>query len=284
LKDYTLRVEGLVERLRIIKSETEIAMIRRAARYADFGVQRLLDASYHGSKVAEGFAQTRILTLRIIREVSDWDPLTTKIVMATWAAPRSAQPHSIPDLRDRLGEGPHVALVLTRINGYAAESERTYFTSSPSPLVRKAFEAMQQARRIAFSMVRPGISCSELDQTVSEFLRQESYSGEEMRLHRAGHGFGLGNHEAPWVADGSEDILAENMVISIEPGIYLQGVGGVRHSDTVLVTKDGYELLTHLPTEINHLTIAAQKPITRLKGWLVRRTLHLDRKATRIEL
>ncbi len=253
-------------------------MIRRSAGYADLGVQCLLAASYYGSTVAEGFAQTRVVTLRTIREVDDWDPLTTKVLMATWAAPRSAEPHSVPDLCDRLNRGPHVALVLTRVNGYAEECERTYFTDPPSPEIRKAFEAMRQARRIAFDKVRPGVACSELDRAVNDFLQQEGYSGEEVRLHRTGHGFGLGNHEAPWVAEGRPDILAENMVISIEPGIYLKGIGGLRHSDTVLVTKDGFELLTHLPTDIESLTIKDWKLFTRLKGWWVRRAVKLSRK------
>ena len=278
LKGYNPSIEPLVERLRLIKSETEIAMIRRSAGYADLGVQCLLAASYYGSTVAEGFAQTRVVTLRTIREVDDWDPLTTKVLMATWAAPRSAEPHSVPDLCDQLNEGPHVALVLTRVNGYAAECERTYFTAPPSPEIRKAFEVMRQARRIAFDKVRPGVACSELDCAVNDFLQQEGYSGEEVRLHRTGHGFGLGNHEAPWIAQGSPDILAENMVISIEPGIYMKGIGGLRHSDTVLVTKDGSELLTHLPTDVESLTIKGRKLFTRLKGRWVRRALQLSRK------
>jgi Xaa-Pro dipeptidase len=253
-------------------------MIRRAAQYADFGVERLLTASYFGATVAEGFAETRAVTSRIIRELDEWEPLTTKVVMATWAAPRSAMPHSVPDLNDRLREGPHVALVLTRVNGYAAESERTHFTAEPSGEVRKAFAAMMEARRIAFNMIRPGVPCGELDGAVNEYLRMEGYATEDQRLHRTGHGFGLGNHEAPWIAEGSSSVLAENMVISIEPGIYLQGVGGVRHSDTVLVTEDGFETLTHIPTELDSLVISNWKPLTRLKGKLVRRALRLAEK------
>ena len=84
LKGYTLRVEPLVERLRLIKSDTEVAMIRRAARYADLGVELLLNVSYYGATVAEGFAQTRAVTLQTIQDVDDWDPLTTKVLMA-WA-------------------------------------------------------------------------------------------------------------------------------------------------------------------------------------------------------
>ena len=278
MKHYALRAEPLVERLRVVKSDTEIDLIRRAAGYADLGVRRLLAVSYRGATVAEGFAQTRAVTSRIIREVDDWDPITTKVVMATWAAPRSAQPHSVPDLRDRLNRGPHVALVLTRVNGYAAECERTYFTALPSAEIREAFKAMTRARQLAFKKARPGVPCAELDCTVNEFLRQEGYGGEDARLHRTGHGIGLGNHEGPWIAEGSPDILAENMVISIEPGVYLQGIGGVRHSDTILITRDGCEPLTSSPTDLDALTITSWKPIQRLRGWYVRRALRLGRR------
>jgi Xaa-Pro dipeptidase len=282
LRSYSLRTEALVERLRLVKTTAEIDMIRRAARYADMGVERLLAASYFGSTVAEGFAETRTVTSRVIREVDDWEPLTTKVVMATWAAPGSAMPHSLPDLNDRLCEGPHVALVLTRVNGYAAESERTYFTAPPSTQARKAFAAMMEARRIAFELLRPGLSCSELDGRVNEYLRTEGYGSDEQRLHRTGHGFGLGNHEAPWISEGSEDQLAENMVISIEPGIYLSGVGGFRHSDTVLVTQSGHKVLTvKHPTKLEDLVIPSWKPFTRGKGWLVRRAMRLSHKAGR---
>lgn len=280
LSGFTLRTEPLVEQLRLIKTPVEVEMIRRAAHYADFGVDRLLASSYFGATVAEGFAQTRAVTSRIVREVDDWEPLTTKVIMATWAAPGSAMPHSVPDLNDRLGVGPHVAMVLTRVNGYAAESERTYFTARPSEEARRAFAAMLEARRIAFSMIRPGLSCSELDGHVNQFLRKEGYGSDEQRLHRTGHGFGLGNHEAPWISEGSEDRLAENMVISIEPGIYLKGIGGFRHSDTVLVTQGGYEILTtQHSTRLEDLIVGGWKPVARLKGRLVRRALRLAHKA-----
>jgi Xaa-Pro dipeptidase len=278
LRDRHVAIEPLVEKLRLVKSDNEISMIRRSARYADIGVEGLMKASYFGATVAEGFAETRAVTSRIIRDVDDWEPVTTKVVMATWAAPRSAMPHSVPELDDRLLEGPHVALVLTRVNGYAAECERTYFTAPPSAEVKTAFDAMMEARRLAFSMIRPGMECSELDATVSRYLRREGYGGEDQRLHRTGHGFGLGNHEAPWIAEGSADRLLENMVISVEPGVYLRGVGGLRHSDTVLVTKDGYETLTSFPSELNAMILRGWNPLSRLKGGLVRKAVRLSAK------
>ncbi len=283
LQHYSLRTEPLVEQLRLIKSPMEIEMIRRASRYADLGVKRLMAASYYGAMVAEGFAETRTVSARIIREVEDWDPLTTNVLMASWAAPHSAMPHSVPSLDHRLVRGPHVALVLTRVNGYAAESERTYFTAPPSNDVQVAFKAMTRAHQLAYEMIKPGMPCSELDEAVNGFLSQEGFRNEDQRLHRTGHGIGLGTHEAPWLAEGSSDRLSENMVISVEPGIYLSGVGGIRHSDTVLVTRDGYELLTRLSTDLDSLIIRNWKPVTRMKGQVVRRRLRLNGRRARNE-
>ncbi len=280
LEGFSLRTEPLVEKLRLIKSPAEVEMIKRAARYADLGVKHLLSASYFGAMVAEGFAETRNVTTTIIREVENWDPLTTKVLMATWAAPYSAMPHSVPALDHRLEQGPHVALVLTRVNGYAAESERTYFTAPLSSEVKTAFKAMSEARRLAFDMIKPGLACSELDAKVNAFLSKEGFLDEGQRLHRTGHGIGLGTHEAPWLAEGSEDRLSENMVISVEPGIYLKDVGGIRHSDTVLVTKDGHKRLTRLPTDLDSLVLRGWKPKARLKGLLLRRRLRLTGQRT----
>ena len=280
LRDYSPRAEPLVERLRLVKSAAEIEMIRRAAFYADFGVKRLMAVAYSGASVAEGFAETRTVAGRILRDVKDWEPLTTRVVLATWASERSAMPHSIPQLFDRLNGGPHVGLVLTRVNGYAAESERTFFTAKPTNPMRRAFGAMLRAREIALALVRPGAACADIDAAVSEFLRAEyrDYQTDDRRLHRTGHGIGLSTHEGPCLAVGSSDVLTENAVISIEPGIYLPGLGGFRHSDTVRVTDRGYESLTHLPADLESMLVLGWKLRTRLRGWLIRRKLCLDER------
>ncbi|WP_447595596.1 M24 family metallopeptidase [Aquipseudomonas campi] len=237
----------LIEQLRMVKSPAEIEMIRVAAHYADMGVQQLFDWSYYGSTVAEGFARSNKVTQSIIRNTPDWDALSTKVIMATFPAPISSQPHSIPAVDDLLLEGPHVTLVLTRVNGYSAESERTYFTAPPSKQELEYFKLMVEARNCGLTMLRPGTPCSDIDAQVNHFLNREGIDKPEQRLHRIGHGFGLGNHEGPWLSEGSTDILQAGMVISIEPGIYIPGTGGYRHSDTILITDTGYELLTKAP-------------------------------------
>ena len=130
---------------------------------------------------------------------------------------------------------------------------------------------MLEARQRAFAMIRPGTACADIDRAANGFLRQEGMG--EYLLHRTGHGFGLSNHEGPWVADGSQDVLAENMLVSVEPGIYIPNLGGFRHSDTVLVTRDGYECLTHYPTDLNSLTVSTGKLFTRIRGALVRKAV-----------
>jgi Xaa-Pro dipeptidase len=155
------------------------------------------------------------------------------------------------------------------VHGYCAECERTSFTVRPGSEARSAFAAMMEARRRAFELARPGVPCSELDAAANGFLREEGYGANLM--HRTGHGFGLSTHEGPWVAEGSEDVLAPGMLISVEPGIYLPGVGGVRHSDTVLITEGGYECLTQFPTDLESLTVGGAKLRQRLMGALTRR-------------
>ncbi|HMF34754.1 MAG TPA: M24 family metallopeptidase, partial [Candidatus Lokiarchaeia archaeon] len=105
----------------------------------------------------------------------------------------------------------------------------------------------------ALSEVGDGVLCSAVDLAARKVLIQKGY--EENILHRTGHGIGIGTHEEPWIAEGWDYPLKENMVISIEPGIYFEGYGGFRHSDTVLVTKSGYELLTKTPVDLASLTI-----------------------------
>ena len=272
LRGMAPRTLPLVETLRLVKSPAEVEMLRRAAHYADLGVTKILAASYHGVSEIELFSLGRSVQMDIIRHTT-FDPLTTSILTAAWPAPASAMPHSVPAVAERLGDGPHIALSFMRVNGYGAECERTYFLAPPTAEMREMFATMREARRRAFDLLRPGVACAEVDEAANGFLRAEGLG--PYLLHRTGHGFGLGNHEGPWVAAGSEDVLAENMLVSVEPGIYLPHVGGFRHSDTVLITADGYESLTHSPVALEDLTILARRPLARIKGTVVRRAVGL---------
>jgi Xaa-Pro dipeptidase len=267
LKAFSVRVLPLVERLRVVKTAAEVDMVRQASRYADLAVQKCIAAAYCGVSDLELFSQSRAVQMQVMKD-TEYQVLTTNVLCGAWPAPLSAQPHGVPKLEDRLKEGPHIALAMVRVNGYAAECERTFFTAAPTDEVKTAFAAMTEARERAFALVKPGARCADIDFAANGFLREKGY-GERL-LHRTGHGFGLGNHEGPWVAEGSDEVLKENMIISVEPGIYLPGVGGVRHSDTVLVAAGGYELLTKYPTDLDSVVIKGGRLLNKLRGGIVR--------------
>jgi Xaa-Pro aminopeptidase len=270
LADFKPKTLGLVEELRLVKSPAEVKKLREAAHYADLGMQKIIAAAYHGVSEIEIFSQARSVQMKIIQE-TEFDALNTSLLTAAWPARLGTQPHGVPSVADRLGAGPHIALSFMRVNGYGAECERTFFVTPPTGKMIEMFALMQEARRRAFALVRPGTACAEIDLAANGYLREAGFG--DYLLHRTGHGFGLGNHEGPWVVDGSRDVLAENMLISIEPGLYIPDLGGFRHSDTVLVTKDGYERLTHFPTDLQSLTLRGGKPFTRLRGALVRKAV-----------
>jgi len=263
-------VTPVLEEMRKIKTPEEIAMIEETASWADFGMGEIIKASYDGATVVEIFSRSKSVQARVIRD-TDYDPMASSFLTASWPAPFSAQPHGIPEIDDRMGKGPIVAISYLRVNGYAAEVERTYFHHRPDTQERDIFHDMMAARELATSMVRPGIACHDIDQAVVGFLEKKGY--KDYLLHRTGHGIGLGNHEGPWVARGSSDILAENMVISIEPGVYMPDIGGFRHSDTCLVTDGGCRRLTKYPDRIDDLVITGKKPVRQFLGKLLRRHL-----------
>ena len=137
------------------------------------------------------------------------------------------------------------------INGYYAELERTFFVGRPKEEARRAFEAMLEAQLSVLEKVRPGITAAQLDKAGRDVLRKYGY--EEYAIHRIGHGQGLGRHEEPYLIFNSDLELQKDMVFTIEPGIYIEGVGGFRHSDTVIVTENGYENVTDFPKTFREL-------------------------------
>ncbi|MEP3295505.1 MAG: Xaa-Pro peptidase family protein [Pseudoruegeria sp.] len=253
LSDWTPQVVPFVEQLRMVKSPTEIAAIRKAAVYSDRGLKLAMEIARLGGTISETDKANAFLREEITLAEGHLDPYISSVWQGIWAAPYSAQPHRFPEPSDTLIEGPNVGLSFLRVNGYSAETERTFFVAPPRKEDVEVFNTMVEAGRIGFAQLRPGVSCHDIDHNVMEFLRCEGFGNN--LLHRVGHGIGMGGHEGPWVAEGSDDVLQENMVISIEPGIYWRGQGGFRHSDTVLITADGYELLTDMPHDIASMTL-----------------------------
>jgi Xaa-Pro dipeptidase len=267
-QDFTIQKCDIIEQLRWIKSKTEIELIRRAARYCDDTISILNKNAYYGMTELEVFSIGRKIQQRLIKE-TEFDYLASEVLVAAWPSRISHQPHGVPKVSDVLIEGSHISLAFLRVNGYAAELERTFFTAEPNKEQKEIFALMMEARSRSYQTLKAGVSGEEVDLAAKLFIEKEGL--KENFVHRTGHGIGLGNHEGPYVAEGDKTILQENMVISIEPGIYIEGIGGFRHSDTVRVTKDGYEILTNCPDDLKSMTFTKSKPLQRLKGQIVKK-------------
>lgn len=262
----------LVETQRKVKSAYELEKIRMSAKVCDEAMADIFRTIYRGASVLEPFTLSKKVQTNLIKS-KQFDPITTSLLTAVWNAPTSAMPHSVPGLSDKFGDGPNVAMSYYRINGYSAECERTFFLGQPTKDDVDMFQHMLNARQAALRIVRAGVRAADVDAEARNYLEQQGLLNR--LLHRTGHGVGLRNHEGPYIAEGNNEILEENMIITIEPGIYIEGVGGYRHSDTIRVTKDGYEFLTSFESDLENMTITKSNTLAKLKGKLVQKYLKL---------
>jgi Xaa-Pro dipeptidase len=250
-----LKVADIVDGIRIVKSDYEIGRIAQASSIAGTGMKTVLDMSQPGTQeFAINSEGNRQMMARVVFEIENPNFLMTRAVCAVWPKNLSAQPHSVPGIFDSLEEGgPNVVIIAIQADGYSAELERTFFIKSVPTAARDPFDAMMEARALAYRLVKPGVPAASVDEDVLNVIKRRGFG--QYILHRTGHGIGITGHEPPWVALGSETVLKKNMVISIEPGIYIPGLGGFRHSDTVLVTDDGCASMIDWPVNLEDLTL-----------------------------
>ena len=137
--------------------------------------------------------------------------------------------------------------------GYNAELERAMVVGEPTDEMRRLFDHMLEAQQVAFRTLRPGVTCAVVDVAVLAYFEAHGLLAN-WRQH-TGHAIGLRNHEAPFLDIGDHTAIEPGMVFTIEPGVYASDLGGFRHSDTVVVTEDGIDVLTDYPSDIDSLTI-----------------------------
>ena len=139
--------------------------------------------------------------------------------------------------------------------GYNAELERAMIIGEPTDEMRRLFDHTVAAQEAAFAALRPGVTCAEVDRAVLTYFEENDLL-PYWRQH-VGHAIGLRNHEAPFLDVGDHTVVEPGMVFTIEPGLYQAEIGGFRHSDTVVVTPDGIDILTSYPKDIESLTLPA---------------------------
>lgn len=237
--------ERLVEGSRAVKDVAEIATLREAAARLSTIARRLREFAQPGR------TETAVATAidGALRLAGFERPAFETIVAS---GPNSALPHARPGSRP-LQTGDWVVLDFGGVyDGYCVDLTRTLHLGAPTPVFRRMFDAVAEAQAAAIASVRPGTRASAIDAAARNALDRHGLA--EAFGHGTGHGLGLEVHEEPRIVravPGSPDALIEpGMVFTIEPGVYVAGLGGVRIEDDVVVTGDGCEVLTSAPVEL----------------------------------
>jgi Xaa-Pro aminopeptidase len=233
--------EGLVDSLRAIKDADEIAKIAKAARIADRGFEALTAETFVGRSERE-----IAWRLRELLHAHGADELSFETIVAS--GENGAMPHAHPT--DRIVERGTLVTVDwgVRVDGYCSDCTRTVSTGGLSESLREAYNVCLEAQKHACAKIKAGLTGVEADALARDPITESGF-GENFG-HGLGHGVGLAVHEAPRLSTESTDTLAVGHIITIEPGIYLEGQGGVRIEDLGVVRENGVELLTSFPKEL----------------------------------
>ena len=243
-----LAAPGLIERLRAVKDAAELALMRQSARL----ISEVWTAAVRNVKPGISELAVAADIERGMKLQGASGPSFETIVAS---GPRSAWPHARPTPK-LLRKNELVVLDQGAIlRDYCSDMTRTVFLGRSSAAVRAKvralYDAVLQAQQAAIAAIRPGISAATVDAAARKVLKQSGL--ERYFTHSTGHGLGLEIHEMPRLGHGEETLLEAGMVITVEPGIYIDRLGGIRIEDEVLVTSRGGEVLTSASREFLEL-------------------------------
>lgn len=234
--------DAAVAALRLRKDASEVDRMRLAVAAA----QNAFNATLN--HIREGMTERELaseLTIQLLRAGSDSEFPFTPIIAS---GPNSANPHAVPTDR-KLAAGDLVVIDWgAGVQGYFSDLTRTIAIKKVSQELAFIHDVVNQANAVGRNAARPGITAGKVDDAAREVIEDAGYG--EYFTHRTGHGLGMEAHEAPYIFSGNQEILAPGMTFTVEPGIYLPGVGGVRIEDNVVITQSGAESLSNLVREL----------------------------------
>ncbi len=233
----------LMRELRMRKDDEEIKLLIKAARVVDEVFEEILSMNLLGMRERDLALKIELL----IRERSDgisFEPIVA-------SGENGANPHHAPGER-KLKKGDLVTLDYgAKYRGYCSDITRTIAFGKPDEKLAEIYEVVKNAQENAFKTVRAGIKAKEVDKAARDYIAEAGYG--EYFTHRTGHGLGLDVHEEPYIGPDGEVILENGMVFTIEPGIYVPGLGGVRIEDDITVINGKGKRLTKAEKELIRL-------------------------------
>jgi Xaa-Pro dipeptidase len=238
-----IRFVSLEERLpglRVRKDEREVAAMRRAIAITERALHNLI------AQPLMGMTERQIAS-RLEREMMDAGADAVEFVIVV-GGPNSADPHAEPsDRLVRAGDFLTIDCGL-RKDGYPSDITRTFVLGETSAEMVAIYEAVLRANSAGRLAVRAGVAAQDVDRAARRAIVDAGYG--DRFIHRTGHGLGIEVHEPPYIVEGNEQRLEPGMVFTVEPGIYIPGLGGVRIEDNVVVTDRGVDCLTSFPREL----------------------------------
>jgi Xaa-Pro dipeptidase len=257
-----VRIAAWIEEQMAVKSEAEIALIRESCTWGNLAhrlLQRYTRPGITETEVAQrASAEATFAMLDAIGEIYRAQSFHSRGAHAGYRGQigrNSAIPHALAGNIVFQEGDVLVTGASAPVWGYLSELERTMIIGEPSGEQERMFAHMKALQEVAFDHIKPGARCSDVDDAVRAYF--EEHGLWEHWRHHTGHAIGLRYHEGPFLDSGDSTEIRPGMVFTVEPGLYAPDLGGFRHSDTVLVTDDGIEILTYYPRDLESLTIPA---------------------------
>jgi Xaa-Pro aminopeptidase len=231
----------LIESLRMYKDAGELAIMREAAALADRTFAHILPYLKPGVSELEIAAEMEMFMRREGATGPSFDTIVA-------SGERSAMPHGVASSR-KLGSGEFVTLDFgTYFQGYCSDLTRTVVVGKPSDKHLEIYAIVKEAQQAALDRLAPGMTGREADALTRDIISRYGYG--DYFGHGTGHGLGMEIHEAPRLSANADTVLQPGMTVTVEPGIYLPGFGGVRIEDDVVITDSGIQILTSSPKEL----------------------------------
>lgn len=237
-------VGRIIEERRMLKSPAEVDTIRRSVNLNSEAFARVLNRIRPGVRELDVAAEIEFQMKMLGAEKPSFDTIIA-------AGPRSALPHSHPTAH-QIGANELLLIDMgASLEGYASDMTRVIHLGPPPKKIREMYRAVLEAQLAGIDAVREGTTAGKVDAATRNVLKKHNL--DKAFVHSTGHGLGLEIHEPPRLGKKDKTRLQAGMAVTIEPGVYIEGLAGIRIEDTVLVTKNGWEVLTPTSKEFVHL-------------------------------